>query len=358
MYSNLLRLVPVDALLNPCNCKDVYNCTCRSQSLTTSSTNRKNVSSIFDDGLSALAHVAACCSPASASPLPRLPPLSKMPTESRPFDRNGTKVHFEPSAQLNASALNSIGVPRVNSEKSQATHMPPQVLEAGPSFQAITPAISISEHSMTLMPPAPENTEHASTSHIHSSSIMGDDCGCGQRCECDGCSLHGTAESHSGHHSHGHARHSHQAETAQECPSCVDYAGGIELPPLQGQKRTPTFLDQFFARSASLPAPPPASTRARDLNPTNITVYPPGIFSTSEVNRKARELAFGLVRIPKLECCGGQCSCPENTCGCGSECSGCCVDKSENHTGTRSRRHLSPSISFTRQTTLSPSSKS
>lgn len=64
----------------------------------------------------------------------------------------------------------------------------------------------------------------------------------------------------------------------------------------------------------------------------NVVVYPPSLISRTNSSEKseqeARELAFGLVKVPKLECCGGRCSCPDHKCGCGEECGGCCADTS------------------------------
>ena len=71
----------VDALLNPCHCKDVYKCKCRAQDRPCGSVYSVSGGpvdpAIFNDGLSALALVAACCSPASVAPLP-----SSLPSQS------------------------------------------------------------------------------------------------------------------------------------------------------------------------------------------------------------------------------------------------------------------------------------
>lgn len=109
---------------------------------------------------------------------------------------------------------------------------------------------------------------------------------------------------------------------------CVDHRGGVALPSV---KQDTSYLDQFFARAAALP-PPPLS-RGIQLDPTNVRVYPPSILERKELSTKQdsyeRNFLFGLVNIPKLECCGGKCSCPEDRCGCGNECDGCVGEDEE-----------------------------
>lgn len=142
----------------------------------------------------------------------------------------------------------------------------------------------------------------------------GPSCGCGHHCACPDCTIHreGLPGSSTKHH------------CADGCATCVDHAGGVELP---GQAPASTFMDDFLARAAAIPAPP-VGPRSRshglDIDPTNVIVYPPALFAGSR-NAQVRD-AFGLVEVPKLECCGGRCSCPANQCSCGQECGGCCAD--------------------------------
>ncbi len=95
-----------------------------------------------------------------------------------------------------------------------------------------------------------------------------------------------------------------------------------------------SYIDAFFATAASLPAPPPGRTGS--LDPTNVLVYPRGIFGASDVERRS---LFGLVEVPKLQCsCPGGCGCPEGQCGCGEGCTGCMpgsVDEEEGGDGER-----------------------
>ena len=216
----------------------------------------------------------------------------------------------------------------------------------------------------------------------------GSHCCCGTRCECAGCELHGPEPtsvpswvddaSEAGPSTVSAPVHRrHGAHCTEACPTCVDYDGGIELPPLssmpgvpsssQTPAFTPSYLAAFYARAASLPAPPPLNRSS--LDPTNVTIYPPGLFNrprgastTSLAEDEERPRAFGLVRIPKLEeCCAGRCGCPEDSCGCGDKCVGCCMDGVEKldseDAGETSRENsvlpdgprLSPSVSFARK---------
>lgn len=99
------------------------------------------------------------------------------------------------------------------------------------------------------------------------------------------------------------------------------------------------FLDKFFARAAALP-PPPTNRKmgvGMDLDPMNVMVYPDSARDAGE-----RGVAFGLVNVPKLECCGGQCRCPNGTCGCGKSCNGRCADHGDESTGREQEVFLGP----------------
>jgi hypothetical protein len=131
-------------------------------------------------------------------------------------------------------------------------------------------------------------------------------------------------------------------DCADGCHHCVDYSAGIELPtPGQGASRS-TMIDQFFTRAAALPTPP-ANRKVRvELDPTDITIYPVDLFAKSLMEAEERGAVFGLVTVPKLECCGGRCSCPYDGCGCGQSCNGCsgglCVQDRPDPDRIRSRR--------------------
>ena len=319
----------MDVLLNPCFCKDVWNCKCRNQASgginAPNSEPSASSSSIFNDGLSALAHVAACCSPA--------PPTKFYTDEERQAvlagtDRPGSRAirpncphphSKKPGTQTSNVDLSGSLLQTQNTDQ-----------EAGPSsytpIKTSAPTLETEQLGSTSTPPFPFSPDFPSSSAVttsRTSPAQVSFCGCGLNCACVGCAQH--AKSHGpGSPTTGRSVPVHRANCAHDCPTCVDQDGGVELP---GHKPQSTFLDQFFARAAALPSPPMASrARSASLDPTNVFVYPPALLNAKEAERDVRGLAFGLVNIPKLECCGGKCSCPDDSCSCGNECNGCCAD--------------------------------
>ena len=130
-----------------------------------------------------------------------------------------------------------------------------------------------------------------------------------------------------------HADHEERRNCADGCGTCVDpslefslplstRAGSSSFAPYFHPESSnglvndakESFLDRFFARAAALP-PPPYRKRSVILDPMDTTVY---------LNK-----AGPPVTLPKLECCGGQCICPEGQCSCRSSCVGCGVDEVE-----------------------------
>jgi len=141
-------------------------------------------------------------------------------------------------------------------------------------------------------------------------SIAGSGCTCGLRCGCPDCREHRGPV---------HA----SKDCADECQHCVDYSAGIELPT-QGQATSRnSIVDQFFTRAAALPNPPANRKVGVELNPMDIMTYPADLFAKSAIDDEERGAAFGLVTVPKLECCGGRCSCSYGGCRCGQSCDSC-----------------------------------
>lgn len=142
------------------------------------------------------------------------------------------------------------------------------------------------------------------------SSLAGSGCTCGVRCACPGCVEH-DAENGSGKRNN----------CGEGCGACIDHSIEVALPdvtPSQAKEST-RFLDRFFARAAALP-PPPAHRRmsSHSLDLMNTDVYvspskPPG----------SQPFTFGVISLPKLECCGGRCACPPGECTCRATCAGC-----------------------------------
>ncbi|KAK6988605.1 hypothetical protein R3P38DRAFT_3290997 [Favolaschia claudopus] len=130
-------------------------------------------------------------------------------------------------------------------------------------------------------------------------SLAGSGCTCGVECICPGCVEHrGPA----------HAAASGRTSCAAGCGVCVDAESertaaivlssvlpGSSSRTSKTSAAAPTSsIDRFLARAAALPLPP--SNRGQ------------------------------VVNLPKLECCGGRCGCPDGSCGCGKACGGCCEE--------------------------------
>ncbi|GJE94227.1 Copper-fist domain-containing protein [Phanerochaete sordida] len=282
----------VDNLLNPCHCKDIYSCSCNNECAAGCS------------GLDTLAKAAALCcgtlDKAPSDPSPQIPMpqeggcCQKTPPASVPSKR--PRRHSSSSPDEDDRARRGPSLPPL--------HLP-EPLEAPPVFPVIPPLSSVA-------------------------SIAGTGCTCGFDCTCPGCEEH---------------RGPSQAANAADCPECghcTDNTHGLELPsstgfgsslpalrvPSPAFAPAPSFLDAFFARAAATIPPPPsqrAGFSAFSFDPQNVTVYPPGLFAGERARLDAHGPAFGLVRLPKLECCAGKCGCAGDSCGCGQDCNGCCA---------------------------------
>ncbi|KAF9229737.1 copper-fist-domain-containing protein [Gyrodon lividus] len=135
-------------------------------------------------------------------------------------------------------------------------------------------------------------------------SIAGSGCTCGLRCTCPGCIEHRGLE---------HAQKDHK-DCSDGCGHCVDHTAGIGLPG-EDTSSGGSLVDIISAYTASLPNPP--HNRRMSMNPGDVTGYPSELFLCSANETDERGAAFGLVRIPKLQCCRGQCDCPSDGCQCG-----------------------------------------
>jgi hypothetical protein len=172
-------------------------------------------------------------------------------------------------------------------------------------------------------------------------SLAGTGCSCGFTCACPGCIEHRvpSPESNSSHHPRGSSLSNNLTNCVDGCGTCVasnkqesllhsdsdphSSATGLASP-------SQSVMEEFLARAASLPPPP--RNRVLNLDPTNTTVFPSDMFTretqvdprSQPTDRMDKELTWGLVNIPKLDCCGGNCVCPDQDCGCGRSCEGSC----------------------------------
>ncbi|KAG2160188.1 copper fist DNA binding domain-containing protein [Suillus bovinus] len=266
----------VDSLLNPCHCKNVWQCMGRCRSM-----------------------------PLSGSPPPA--------TESSP---NGLAILAKAASLIREDIVSCPTTQR--SEKSSVSLKSCCTIDAQtgvvPSVRSDLPPIHI--YTLTSTPPSssmtvPEFPTIPPFSAVN--SIAGSGCTCGLRCACPGCVEHRGPV---------HALKEHK-DCAEGCINCIDHSAGIDLSTLGQGATGSSMIDQFFARAASLPIPPVNRKVGVEIDPTNITIYPTDLFAKSNKEYEERGAAFGLVTVPKLECCGGRCDCPSDGCGCGQSCDGC-----------------------------------
>ncbi|KAK0446461.1 uncharacterized protein EV420DRAFT_903687 [Desarmillaria tabescens] len=263
-------LIPivVDSLLNPCTCKSVWKCKCRN-----SDSSQVNAETDEHAGLTALARAAEMFSqePIASSSLPSPPPPArKVGGKARLISRPNSPHHKRP----------------------KHVHVDPPRLELPPIH--IPEFQGVDVPTFETMPPLSEIT-----------SLVGSGCTCGVSCNCPGCTEHRGPE---------HVNKEHGLCGEEACGHCVDNRSGIALPGLDAG---PSYLHQFFARAAALPAPP-TTRKGVQIDPMDLTVYP-----SASLERGG---PFGFINLPKLECCGGQCGCPNGRCGCGKACDGCCSE--------------------------------
>lgn len=281
-----LSSFPVGRLLNPCRCQSIWECQCNRSS---------------QGRLETLVQVAASIAsnlPVSTSQQPDAPPT---PREAPPVRKS-------------CCALKSAPRPVDDGESTgpfRGPDLPPLLFD--PENMVSPPHDALPFATPTSIP------------SIKSVVLLaGTGCSCGFECACPGCVEHRVSPSQES---------SNLRSCSDDCPHCVDRLGGIALPEPESASRPPSIgsaIEAFLSRAANLPPPP--KNRSAGIDPTNITVFPPGLFSLdfdgpidSGRQEKARSV-WGLVEIPKLECCAGACGCPDGRCGCGNSCAGCCVE--------------------------------
>ena len=309
-----LLFMQVLSLLNPCHCKDVWSCKCSSNAGTAV---RASASSSSDSrsGLAALADAAAlCCGIESDSLSEGRPPLS--PSSLHISTPEPSFQHKHPRDCCQSSS------PKARTKKPRRqSPTPTDNNTRGPDLPPIVGASSSIYDTPTGPPPVfPDIPPLSSVA-----SLAGSGCCCGFRCTCPGCVEHRGAR---------HAAKDHK-DCPDGCGTCIDYEGGVELPSLgsgsNSATNAPSFVDAFFARAAaSIPLPPSSRATGVTLDPTNITVYPTSLFTGEGKDFRERGAAFGLIQLPKLECCAGRCGCADGLCGCGTSCDGC----GEKHDGS------------------------
>ncbi|KAJ7073220.1 copper fist DNA binding domain-containing protein [Mycena belliarum] len=173
--------------------------------------------------------------------------------------------------------------PVASTSKAAPPHTHPRPPSPGPRLAPML-TISSPDH-LTLETPIPEFSTQL-PSMLVMNSLAGSGCTCGVECSCPGCLEHrGPA----------HASASGHRSCADGCGTCVDAHSGIEFAlPGSSAPGPASSIERFLARAAALPRPPVRRT--------------------------------DVVNLPKLQCCGGRCACPDGACGCGKSCDGCCQE--------------------------------
>jgi len=290
----------VTALLNPCHCKDIWNCKCRKRPGTDTEPSLLSKTGTRS-GLAALADAAAlCCRETDTSTA-----VVEIPDSSTSSDDAVSAASSTPKHPLDCCQSSSKrGMKKSRRQSPKRTR--------GPDLPPIVSVPSAYDSPSVPPPIFPSIPPLSSVA-----SLAGSGCCCGYRCTCPGCVEHRGMQ---------HAVKDHK-DCPDGCGTCVDYDGGIELPILGGSSapaKGTSFIDAFFARAAAtIPLPPSHRALGVNLDPTNVTVYPTHLFSGHNSELDERSAAFGLVRLPKLECCAGRCGCPDGSCECCQSCDGC-----------------------------------
>ena len=292
---SLLKIPPkkkgflVDSLLNPCNCKDVRKCKCKVSQSASSSVSSAQISIPFD-GLARLAHAAAmeCSSPDAHSV-----------SFSSTID---SEIHHSRSA----TPPNTTFCKHQKQSTNVLARMP------GPDLAPLRFS------PLSSFPPSiPDFPSMPSMSEIV--SLAGSGCTCGVRCACPGCVEHTDSGDDTS-----------SKRCGEGCGACIDHSIEILDP---SQAKDTSFLDRFFAQAAALP-PPPAHRKMSSyhLDPMNTHTSP----------QSSGSRPFDVVNLPKLKCCGGQCTCSVGQCTCRDNCAGSCLDVSRDRNqaeGTRIDGH-------------------
>lgn len=282
----------VDTLLNPCDCKSLWKCKCRAKTAI-KSLSQQPIAASSCSGLLTLADTALeCCSKSSGNSTRtsfvasgKQPARPRSPKRSRQEKRSCVTAH------------------------SHNLRLPP-LLYADPSSSSTLQDISPpTMPDFGFMPPIKQIA-----------SLAGSGCTCGVQCACPSCAEH---------NGNGYGL-SQKKNCADGCGTCIDPnlqfslpsntgAGSSMFPSLSHESSSDllgnkeSFLDRFLACAAALPPPPEYRKTLVHLDPMDTTIY---------------SNKFGpRINLPRLDCCGGRCTCPGDLCSCTPSCAGCDINK-------------------------------
>jgi len=284
--NNEFNFFPVDRLLNPCQCKSIWECQCKR---TPGSSNQGRLETLVQVATSTGSNRG-----------------SLVPSKSDILPRPGPPA-------VRKSCCASKNKPTVVNDRG----------DSGPVRGPDLPPLLLNSGQMNLQPP--RFTTPTSIPSIKSVVLLaGTGCSCGFECACPGCIEHRVPSPSTTTPGPSNLR-----PCSDGCAHCVDRLGGVALPEPESASQRPPFggvIETFLSRAANLPPPP--KNRSAGIDPTNIRVFPSELFSVDFGGGRQENprSAWGLVDVPRLECCGGACGCPDGRCRCGTSCAGCCVE--------------------------------
>ncbi|TFK40928.1 hypothetical protein BDQ12DRAFT_415055 [Crucibulum laeve] len=283
----------VDSLLNPCKCKSVWKCRCATFTASGALPPPDPTPNLAT--LAQAASLRCCETPTNVVSL--TPSSNSKPRQIRPSKRQTSRPGSPNNeAQKRLKSSSNSNSPSSLPGRSPAFTPGPDlapILFSEPSYDSF----SFSVPTFELMPPMSTIT-----------SLAGSGCTCGVLCACPGCAEHRGSE-----HTESEVPAPKLKNCADGCGQCVD-PNLLVLPSSSASYTSP--IDMFFATMAAIPPPPTIHRSGNGLrfDPLDITV------------RSKAGTSFSRVNLPKLECCGGRCACPNGHCSCGKSCSGRCGD--------------------------------
>lgn len=274
------------------------SCSCGGEQCTCSAATATPASAIVSP-------IASCCS--SKKPPAENPPSSCCAPAPTPSCCNTER---EPKGPKRSSCCSGVRKTKRLRQHSPGPELPPLLLSS----------LSTSGSEDYVPIPLPAFSELSEMPPISTlASLAGTGCTCGVQCACPGCVEHRGAE---------YAEATGRSDCADGlCASCA-----IPQPLPTDDGPSTSSLNFFYKTAASLPPPPEnwkyGAGSVNLLNPFDVSQYPPRTVASSSRlgggDTIPRQDVFQLVNLPKLECCGGDCGCPQGSCSCGKSCDGCC----------------------------------
>jgi len=287
-----------------CNCSGDSSASASSSKSSRSAkrtmTSKISTLSAYPNGLKDILDASSEITLTGAHPKQRVDTLLNPCDCSDPYSR----CHCDAEGKKQLHALRIIDIATTQLKASPVVH--PQRIELAPIRDSRE---TQTQHAAPTLPSCHDAS-------VFPRFVESDRCCCGTQCACPGCKEH---------------RRTPIAPEEPDCPdrcaSCVDHVTENALPSTSrsASDHYTGSIDRFLALAATLPTPP-KQLRPFDLQQLSesVVVYPSTVFQCENARAVAQ-----LVRIPPLECCGGQCQCPTDNCNCTEACKGCCAENEE-----------------------------